>query len=461
MNALDGSTEPVRVILDVSRLLSCGNKRAPSGIDRVELAYARHYTAPSRQTAVFVAQDLMGHFGMLPAEDVAGLVDALTRVWTSEPSAAAARRARILSILLRARAGSGLGRASLRRVIHAPGRKAFLLVSHQSLERAAPIDVMRRAGCVFVPLIHDLIPATHPEYARPKQPARHLLRIGTTAALADAVIVNSAATAASLVPHLTTRGAPPPVLVAPLGIELPDVPVPPIALEPYFVSLGTIEPRKNHLLLLNIWREMAINLGPRAPRLLVIGKRGWENENVLDMLERCAGLRGLVQEVGQVPDRTVAELLRGARALLFPSFAEGFGLPLAEALALRVPAICSDLPALREVGGDAPDFLDPLDGMGWRRAILDYTRLNSPARAAQIARLSNWVVPTWADHFDKVDTLLARVVPQARRTALVAERVRRTVTHASGTQAAAPAGAPVGAPVGAHAGRSRSDEPAR
>ncbi len=419
----------MRVILDVSRLLSCGRKQAPSGIDRVELAYARYYAAADRPGTVFVGRDLFGHFGVLPAEDIAALVQALTRAWTTDPSRRATRRAYIAAALLRARAGSGLGRAALRKTIAAPGRKAFLLVSHQALESPAPIEVMRRAGCLFVPLIHDIIPTTHPEYMAPKQPERHLRRIGTTAALADAVIVNSAATAAALVPHLTLRGAPPPVLVAPLGIELPDVPVPPVSIEPYFVALGTIEPRKNHLLLLNIWRELAMSLGPRAPRLLVIGKRGWENENVLDMLERCGGLKGLVQEVGQVPDRTVAEMLRGARALLFPSFAEGFGLPLAEALALRVPVICSDLPALREVGGDAPDFLDPLDGMGWRRAILDYTRLNSPARAAQIARLGTWQVPTWADHFDRVDALLNRIVPQVRRTAMAAERVRHRSLH--------------------------------
>jgi len=419
------AADPIQVILDISRLLSNADSKAPSGIDRVELAYAHHFLN-SQDHSVFVAQDMLGRFGVLPRPLVSAFITALGNAWTDTPSASAARRVRRMLLALQARALSGIGRGPMRDVLARPGRKAFLLVSHRALENARPIEMMRAAGCAFVPLIHDLIPATHPEYARPRQPERHMRRIGTTAALADAVIVNSAATAACLVPHLTTRGAPPPVLVAPLGIVLPDVPVPPIALEPYFVALGTIEPRKNHLLLLNLWREFAVTLGPRAPRLLVVGRRGWENENVLDMLERCSGLQGLVQEVGQVSDRTVAELLRGARALLFPSFAEGFGLPLAEALSLRVPAICSDLPALREVGGASPDYLDPLDGLGWRRAVLDYARMNSQARSAQIARLQNWRVPTWADHFSKVDALLSHVTPHARRTVLVSgESVRR------------------------------------
>ena len=138
----------------------------------------------------------------------------------------------------------------------------------------------------------------------------------------------------------------------------------------------------------------------------MVGRRGWENENVLDMLERCAAIDGLVRESGALPDREVASLLRGARALLFPSFAEGFGLPLAEALALGVPAIASDLRALREVGGGVPDYIDPLDGASWRTAVLDYARPDSHARKAQIGRMGSWKRPSWSDHFNAVDRLL-------------------------------------------------------
>jgi glycosyltransferase involved in cell wall biosynthesis len=274
------------------------------------------------------------------------------------------------------------------------------------LDRPGPIEALRRQGCRFVPLIHDLIPLLHPEYARQGQAEKHRRRIATTARLADAILVNSAATAADLEPWLSGRDTPLPIRVAPLGIVTPEVQAPPVALRPYFVVLGTIEPRKNHLLLLNLWRQMAATLGPAAPRLVVIGRRGWENENIIDMLERCAAIDGLVEETGPLPDREVASLLRGARALLFPSFAEGFGLPLAEALALGVPVIASDLPALREVGGAVPDYLDPLDGAGWRNAVVDYARPDSAARRAQLARLPGWTPPSWSKHFAIVDGVL-------------------------------------------------------
>jgi glycosyltransferase involved in cell wall biosynthesis len=174
-----------------------------------------------------------------------------------------------------------------------------------------------------------------------------------------------------------------------------------------FVCIGTIEPRKNHLLLLNLWRRLA-SVGP-APHLVLIGRRGWENENIIDMLERCTVLQGVVEERSVMADDEVRTLLLGARALLLPSFAEGYGLPLAEALALGVPAICSDIPALREVGAEVPEFLDPLDGPAWRQAIVDYAHPDSPRRAAQLARLASWPAPTWPAHMATSMALLASV----------------------------------------------------
>jgi glycosyltransferase involved in cell wall biosynthesis len=137
---------------------------------------------------------------------------------------------------------------------------------------------------------------------------------------------------------------------------------------PYFVILGTIEPRKNHMLLLQIWRELSQLQA--APRLCIVGKRGWENENVFDMLERCLPLKGCVFEFSGLTDFEVQTLLQDAKALLFPSFAEGLGIPVLEAAALNVPCILSDIPVFREIAPPGTVFLSPLDGIGWKREIL-------------------------------------------------------------------------------------------
>jgi len=144
-------------------------------------------------------------------------------------------------------------------------------------------------------------------------------------------------------------------------------------------------------------------LGDRAPRLKLIGRRGFGSEQITDRLKP---LRGLVSEHADLPDSAMTGLVHGARALLLPSFAEGFGLPVVEALALGVPVLCSDLPALRESGGGAPDYLDPADSGAWHDAVLAYAA-NSPRRRAQLARLAPWRAPSWAEHFAIVERLVA------------------------------------------------------
>jgi glycosyltransferase involved in cell wall biosynthesis len=230
----------------------------------------------------------------------------------------------------------------------------------------------------------------------------------TAARFADAIIVNSHDTAENFSRAFGKGVECPPIVVAPLGLSIgiPPPTGPSLPGSPYFVMIGTIEPRKNHLMILNVWRSLRIVEGSGTPRLVLIGGRGWENENIIDMLERSPFLRGIVEEKPQVSDDEMVQLLRGARALLMPSFGEGYGMPVAEALALGVPALCSDTPALREVGGNVPEYIDPLDGPAWRSAILDYSAADSPRRSAQLTRLASWQPTTWEDHFQKVLALL-------------------------------------------------------
>jgi glycosyltransferase involved in cell wall biosynthesis len=397
------------ILFDLSRLVSRAGRETPTGIDRVELAYAEHLIA-GRSPPCFTMMTPLGGFGMLPEAVAKEYLQALAGAWREAGSSQRIAQAKRLARTLHT-AALWRGERALRGQCRAEtGGVVYLLVSHHHLEkRRAIARLKRQVRARFVCLIHDLIPIEFPEYALPGQNDKHRRRIETAAALADAVIVNSTVTREGFAPYLARAGRAPPVVVAPFGVNSPAVlPVEPSPVKaPYFVCIGTIEARKNHLLLLNLWRQLAVELGDAVPRLFLIGQRGWETENAIDMLERCPALRGVVFERKNVPDDEAARLAQGARALLLPSFAEGFGFPLVEALALGVPVLCSNLAALRENGGDVPEYLDPLDGLGWRSAVIDYALPASPRRAAQLRRLSGWRAPSWQDHFAAVEALIA------------------------------------------------------
>jgi len=397
------------ILFDLSRLVSRAGRGTPTGIDRVELAYAEHLIA-SKHPLCFMLMTPFG-FGGVPRGQVKAYLEQVAGAWRNSGSPQQISEAKRLARNIRTAALWG-GQREILRSSRSEAGVVYMLVSHHHLEkRRAIARLKRQTRARFVCLIHDLIPIEFPEYALPGQNDKHRRRIESAAALADAVIVNSTVTRDGFMPYLVRAGRTPPVLVAPLGIDPPAAmpTVSPSVKPPYFVCVGTIEARKNHLLLLNLWRQLAMELGEAAPRLVLIGQRGWEAENAIDMLERSPALRGLVFERSDVPDIEAARFVQGAQALLLPSFAEGFGFPLVEALALGVPVLCSDLAALRENGGDVPEYFDPLDGMAWRRAITDYALPASTRRAAQLDRLSRWTPPSWQNHFAAVEAMIAEV----------------------------------------------------
>jgi glycosyltransferase involved in cell wall biosynthesis len=401
------------LLLDISRLIWRARRRGPTGIDRVELAYAQHYIAGNGERTAYAVLHLLGFVFAISPSGGRRFIEDLTARWQS--SAPTTQWANLLAIV---RVYSHLLshlwvfgpwlRAKLR---HSPAAPIFMVVSHHHVSRERTIDRIRcTLGVKTVCFLHDLIPIDYPEYFKPGWEPRYHRLASNVGRLFDAVIANSETTARSLRACLKEEpeiGATRLIRVTAPGVRTFQTPA---AFHdsqdrPYFVVLGTIEPRKNHLLLLNLWTRLA-SMMPTPPRLLVIGHRGWENEQVVDMLERSRRLRGVVEEHSGLSDAQVGALVCGARALLLPSFAEGFGLPLAEALASGIPAICSDIPVFRELGRDAPEYLDPLDLQSWSAAVVDYSRPDSPRRAAQLERLTHWQAPSWSDHFGTVEQML-------------------------------------------------------
>lgn len=365
-------------------------QKLPTGVDRVGLEYVRHYSVRPDTRAVLSEA---GMSVVLSSSQSKRAFELLL-----EQNFASSNKVRKLIV-----------EAACRVLRNDNFMQATLLhTSHSGIERARYMHAMKRRGIRTVAMVHDLIPLTHAEYCRPAVDATHRQRMHSALRHAHGIIANSKYTLDTLDDEAHTAGlCVPSAVVAHLapGLEL-RARVKRLIDVPYFVMLGTIEPRKNHWLMLQVWRRLVEQLGDAAPKLVIIGRRGWECENAVDMLERSAPLKQAVIEEADCNDERLQAWLQHAQALLFPSFVEGYGMPLVEALTLGVPVLASDLDVFHEIAGDIPEYLDPLDGPCWLQSIRAYSDPSNTARNAQIARIKDFQAPTWQQHFDVVDRFI-------------------------------------------------------
>jgi glycosyltransferase involved in cell wall biosynthesis len=380
------------MLIDITRLVHRRLRgRLPTGIDRVSLAYVERYGERASALLRFA-----GSWRVLGRQASQSLFNALTE-----------RHPRSWPAFVRCLVRGLTARAE-------PRQRHRLLINtgHSGLEHARYARELQRRQLRGLYVLHDLIPITHPQFARPVQERRHRRRLQTMLGSARVLVVNSRATRAELAAHARQLGsALPDCVVAPLApAALPEPALQAPLAAPYFVVLGTLEPRKNHQLLLRLWRRLGEELGSGAPRLIVIGQPGWGSAPTVRQLRRCPELRRLVTWHAHCTDGELATWLAHARALLFPSLAEGYGLPLVEALSLRVPVLASGLPAFRELAGEIPEFLDPADERGWHGAVLDYSDPEGLRPRLQRARMAAFVAPEWAAHFDALDAVIDECV---------------------------------------------------
>jgi glycosyltransferase involved in cell wall biosynthesis len=377
------------VLFDVTRLVALHwTGRRANGIDRICLAYLRHF-AP-RALAVLQHR---------------GVIRVLSR--------AASHR---LFVLLAGDRCRGVRRRLVLHLagaltrLHQPRPNGFYLnVSHTDYDLPAHVRWIERHGLRAIYLVHDLIPILHPDHCRPAAVKRHTGRVASALRHGAGIIVGSAAVARDLHTHAARQRLPsPPIAVAPLaGAALPRD-APPRADTDYFLCVGTIESRKNHDLLRKVWEQMRATAGNTPPQLVIVGQWGTGVTVLRKALVASQMVGGLIEIVEDCDDDALASLMLGARAVLMPSLAEGFGLPMAEALALGVPVIASDLPCFREVGQGIPCLLDPHDVSGWKAKIVAFDRAAS-RRQRRIDALRGYRPPTWDNHFEQVDRWMATI----------------------------------------------------
>ncbi|MCP4658426.1 MAG: glycosyltransferase family 4 protein [bacterium] len=221
----------------------------------------------------------------------------------------------------------------------------------------------------LVVTVHDLsfqrVPWTMKEATR-RDHATHLRRTMERAAkvLTDSETVLGELVAGALVEESRIHAVPlgPGPAAAGEGALLPAA-VP----ERYVLYVGTLEPRKNVPTLLAAWRLLR-DRGAQPPPLVLCGGFGWKTE-ALRREVAAAEAEGWLRRLGYLEEAQVTELYRHALLVALPSIYEGFGLPVVEAMSVGVPLVLSDIPVLREVGGDAAVYVPPQEPAAWADAM--------------------------------------------------------------------------------------------
>jgi glycosyltransferase involved in cell wall biosynthesis len=414
------------IIFDFSKYKDYLFQKSPTGISRIDVEYAsalarrpdllfagyhREFGIPTWFHAKWLAGAVRsihaewdrGSSGTLPKRIQDWLRDPNASATRMQPDAAFERSAARKALLL---SRTWPWQTVWRQI---PQKSIYLNTSYAGLENPGHLAwLSRRPDIRGVFMIHDLLPLDRPDLFWEGIEKTFPRKIENIIRRSHMVIVPSDAVRERVKAHARERGRPechvvthptPPAreflrerISAP-GNVCPD----------YVIACGTIEPRKNHLFLIHLWRQMVLD-GLNPPKLLLVGSRGWKYEAAIQTISDPV-LRGRIVEISGLSTTEMRALVEQAAALLMPSIDEGYGMPIVEALAVGTPVLASDIPVFREVARGSATLL-PLDNPeAWRRAIV---ALSHPRfRETERARASLFTSRRWEEYFEELFRLLA------------------------------------------------------
>ncbi len=390
---------------DITRLFVGPLMPAPRGIDRVDLILARYFFESADWDA----------YGLLPTpwgvrifegQRVIRAMDRLELIWKEtadahadpafawvknrllgKPAGTAPRSGKFTTFDKVMRMGSMLmatgivpGRSARRAL---PAKAPYLNIGQISLALPFMFRWLRRRPDVHaVFMLHDVIPIEFPDLVPRASTSLHKAMVRTTARYAKGVIVSTQHARDTVAAELARHGCADVAMLSAMlplhpGFDDPASPDPELLDVSYFLVVGAIETRKNLLLLLETWKLLEARLGANTPQLVLAGSVHAGGREIMDAFFASRRVAPYVHFISGLSTASIGTLILGARALLMPSLAEGFGLPIIEAQALDCPVIVSDIPAHREVAGGTATLL-PTDRPDlWADAVAKTPRQES------------------------------------------------------------------------------------
>lgn len=397
---------------DVTRLLSRLNKSTPTGIDRVDVHYCSFLIDNFKN--IYFVHWYRGQLHLINKIFIVAMMGKLKAQWISGQKSNLAPKLTNLSLDINRHKNKmstwinkGLISSQLRKLLTECDDPVYINTSHTNLNRDDLFIEFESLSVKSVILIHDMIPITHPEYCRHGDDLKHEIRILNVLKYSDMVFTNSKYTRKCLLDFAEQHQINYPVhkiIVNQLGTENLAKYIDcswtnfNTGNKPYFIAIGTIEPRKNYLLLLNAWRRLAEDLGNECPVLYIVGKRGWVNAETIAMLERCKVIQPYVKELNNIEDVDLSNLLYNSNALLMPSYVEGWGMPVTEALSMGVNVICSDIEVFHENTHGACTLLPHDTGLWYSHIKNMYDVKNKKMKVVE--------GQSWINHFDSMKKAL-------------------------------------------------------
>jgi glycosyltransferase involved in cell wall biosynthesis len=269
-------------------------------------------------------------------------------------------------------------------------------------------------GFALVQMIHDLFPLGHSAWEPAAFKKKFIRQFQGHVPLVDRWIVNSEFVRGQLLSHLKQGASVQPIDRIPMG--WPKMPLvggvkadfdrrvlDRFGLQQgrYFLQVGTLEPRKNHISVARAVERLRRKHGASLATCVFVGIDGWRSKTLMRYLKDTQFAGGAIRWLKKVDDSELAALYRGALFSVYPSLSEGWGLPVQESLAFGVPCIASHTGAIPEAGLDLAVYVDPTDNDDVTRAIERY--LTDPlALAAARSRIGAFVeekehLPSWND----------------------------------------------------------------
>ena len=282
------------------------------------------------------------------------------------------------------------------------------------VKRSWLLPILKKQGARIVVHVYDIISITHPQYSFERGVFNFMDYLAAHMQYADQIIVNAKATVEELKNLAERIGIPlPPCKVVPLGSDfgerkpiqerlVADHLVEVVKSAPYILMVGTIEPRKNHSLLLRAYEE---GLKEAGYHLIFAGYMGWNMEEFERRLHNHPDFGKRIFHFQGLDDMGIGYLYQNARYLAFCSYQEGFGLPIVESIIRGTPVLCPDQPVYREVGEDYPIWFKQENPESLCEKVAYYDE-NPEEYKKMKEHLKNYKPITWDDSFGYMEEAL-------------------------------------------------------